>query len=135
MRKGKRVVSGGLPESFLISLVISALVIILLSLASALIANLLDDPTRHLGLFALGTMLISAAVSGICCARIKGDGSVGFAALVALAIVLVMLLINVILSAGKVTAAAFMNYGCYIGVYTLSAFLGKKKDKHRRHGR
>ena len=133
MHKRKRVNSGGVAESFAICLGISTLLIILFSVISAVIAYMLDDPTRLLGLFSLASMLLAGIIGGICCARIKGDGGVRFAALVALAIVLLMLLINVILSEGRVSGAAFMNYGCYMGIYSLSAFLGKKTDKHRKH--
>lgn len=133
MHKGKGILNGGVAEKFLICFAISALVIIILSLISALILGALNDPTKSLGLFSFGAMLLSAAASGICCARINGEGGIGFASLVALAVVLIMLLINVILSAGRVSGAAFMNYGCYFGTFLLSAFAGKKRNGHRRH--
>ena len=133
MHKRKRINSGGVAESFAICFGISTLLIILFSVISAVIAYMLDDPTEHIGLFSLASMILAGVVGGISCARIKGDGGVRFAALVALAIVLLMLLINVILSEGRVSGAAFMNYGCYMGIYSLSAFLGKKTYKHRKH--
>ncbi len=135
MHKRKGTLTGGVAETFLLCFAISVLLIILLSLASALIVGALDDPTKYLGVFSLGAMLLSAIAGGVCCARIKGEGGVRFAALVALAIVLVMLLINVIISAGKVSGGAFMNYGCYLGTFALSAFIGKKKEGHRKHRR
>ena len=133
MHKGKRMPSGGVAQSFIICFLISALLIILLSLISAVILGALEDPTGNVGLFSLGAMLLSAIASGVCCVQIKGEDGVRFSALVALAVVLVMLLINVILSQGRVSVGAFMNYGCYLGCFILAAYLGKRKDRHRKH--
>lgn len=134
MFKAKRHVGqDSVAVSFLICFAISALTIILFSVISALILYSLDDPTKNLGAFSLVTMMLSAATSGVISARIKGDGGFQFAILVALAVVLVMLLINVIICAGKVSGGAFMNYGCYLAVAALSAFVGKKGERHRRH--
>ena len=133
MSKGKRTDGGGILQKFLICLAISILVILLLSMLSAIILGTLDDPTSLVGLFSLGCMLISAALSGVVCSRLKGDGGLSFATLVALAMVLVMLLINVILCGGRVSGGAFMNYGCYMGVSALSAFLARKRVSHKRH--
>lgn len=133
MRKGKGSLTGGVAQSFFICFAISVFLIILFSLISALIAGALDDPTKYLGVFSLGAMLLSAMVAGVSCTRIKGEGGVRFASLVALAVVLLMLLINVIICAGKVSGGAFMNYGCYLGTFILSAVLGKKREGHRRH--
>lgn len=133
MSKGKRTVGDGILHKFLVCLAISILVILLLSMISAIILGTLDDPTSLVGLFSLGSMLISAAISGVVCSRLKGDGGLSFATLVALAMVLVMLLINVILCGGRVSGGAFMNYGCYMGVSALSAFLSRKRIGHKRH--
>lgn len=133
MLERKRNMGGGIMTTFLISFAISVLLILLLSLLSALIVGSLEDPTKLLGLFSLGSLLISAAISGVISTRMKGEGGLGFAALVALSVVLIMLLINVIICSGKVSGASFMNYGCYMGVAVLSAFLGKKRDRHRKH--
>lgn len=133
MFKGKRINDGGIMKSFIISFSISFLIILLLSLLSALIAGSLDDPSRAVGLFSLGSLLVSAAASGVISSRIKGEGGLKFAILVALAVVLIMLLINVIVCSGKVSGGSFMNYGCYMGVATLSAFLGRKRERHKRH--
>ena len=108
-------------------------VLLISSVIFAIIANSLDDPTGKLGIFSLLAMLISAAVSGYLCSRIKGEGGVGFAALVALALLLIMLLINVIICSGKISFAAFMNYICYFGVASLSALLGGKGKGHKKH--
>lgn len=133
MYKGKNHTTVGIAGSFVICLLFSALIIILFSLLSALILGQLSDPTASVGIFSLGTMLISAVASGILCIRLKEDGGLKFPALVSLAAVLIMLLINVIISQGKVSGGAFMNYACYLGTYTLSAFLGRRKKRTVRH--
>lgn len=130
----KRSMGGaGTAKLFLICFAISVSLIILLSLISAAIVGSLDDPTESVGIFSLGSMLVSAAISGILSTRIKGEGGLRFATLVALSVVLIMLLINVIISSGRVSGGAFMNYGCYLGVAALSAFLGRKRERHRNH--
>lgn len=133
MLKGKRT-KGSVYQSFLICLILSAAVMVIMAILCALVAGALDDPTKHLALMSLGVMLLSAAVSGVVSSRMQ-NGSITFSALVALALVLIMLLIDVIVCKGKVSLGAFMNYGCYMGVATMSAFLGRKKEKHKRHKR
>ena len=134
MFKGKKSTGRSVAEEMLICLGLSALVIILTSLVGALIASGLKDPTGSLGLISLGAMVVSAIVSGLFSARF-GDGSLRRSALEALAVVLIMLLVGVIISAGRVSGGAFMNYGCYFGIYLLSAYLGRRKHGHRRHRR
>ena len=134
MFKGKKHTGRSVAEELLICLGLSALVIIITSLIGALIASGLKDPTGNLGLISLIAMIISALVSGIFSARF-GDGGLRRSALEALAVVLIMLLICVIMSAGRVSGGAFMNYGCYFGIYILSAYLGRRRQGHRRHKR
>ena len=133
MYKGKNNTTVGMARSFIICFCLSALNIILFSLVSAFFLSKLNDPTTALGIFSLGTMILSAIVSGILCIRIKEDGGLKFPALVSLAVVLIMLLINVIISQGKVSGGAFMNYACYLGSYVLAAFLGRRKKRSGRH--
>lgn len=134
MHKGKRLsLKGNIAMTFLICLAMSALVIILLSLIFALIANMSKDPTGNLGIFSLVSLLLGATISGFASAKIKKESAVGFSALVALALTLVMLLICVIANSGKIPVSAFMNYACYNGVATLSAFIGSRERRHKRH--
>lgn len=125
--------AGGVAESFIICLALSCLIIVLTSLISAAILSGMKDPTKYLNLLSLISMLISALISGICCARIAKEGELRFASLVALAVVLIMLLINVIATSGRVSGGAFMNYGCYLGVYILAAAVGKRRGHHTKH--
>ena len=133
MHKAKGSFLDSVAGGFILCFAISILLIVLFSLLSALILDGLKDPTKNIGMFSLGAMVLSAMLSGILCSRIKSEGGLRFASLVGLAVVLIMLLINVIISSGRVSLAAFMNYGCYLGAYILSAYLGRKRDGHHKH--
>jgi hypothetical protein len=124
---------GGMAKAFLTCVAICMGIILILSVIGALIAIGLDDPTGSLPMLSLGVIIISAIAGGVCCSRIKGDGGVGFASLVALSIVLIALIINVIACAGKVSPASFMNYLCYFGAASLSAYIGRRKRGQKRH--
>ena len=134
MFKGKRFsIKGNWVIEFLICLGISALAIIGLSFAFALVANGLEDSTGNLGLFSLAALLLGAAIGGFASAKIKKEGALVFSALVAVAIVLIMLIICLI--AGGNLGGALMNYGCYMGVAVFSAFIGARERKRRHHKR
>ena len=124
---------GGIAKSFLICVGICVGIALLLSVIGALIAIGLEDPTENLSLISLAVIILSAIAGGVCCSRIKGDGGVGFASLVALSIVLIALIINVILCEGRVSLQSLMNYLCYFGVASLSAYIGRKKRGRQRH--
>ena len=133
MHKAKGSLTDGVAKGFIVCFAISILLIVLFSLLSALILDGLKDPTKNIGMFSLGAMILSAMLSGVLCARIKAESGLRFASLVGLAVVLLMLLINVIISSGRVSLSAFMNYGCYLGAYILSAYLGRKREGHHKH--
>ena len=136
MLKGKKYIkTDGGAVKFLVCFGFSIAAILVCSFITSLIAGGSKDPTGMIGIFSLAAMLISAAAGGVFSSRIRGEGGTVYAALVALAVVLVMLLIAVILCGGRVSAGAFMNYGCYLGVSALSAFLGKRRATHRVHRR
>lgn len=117
---------------FFISYAMAISVIILLSLISSLVMLSIDNPTGNLGIFSLCIMLLSALIGGFITAKITDEGNLRFCVLTALGVLLTMLLANVIISSGKVTAGAFMNYGCYFGVFMLSSFFALKAPKRRK---
>lgn len=133
MLKTKRGKDGGIFRDFIFCFGFSALTIVVLPLVSAVIANALDDPTAFLGIFSLVTMILAAIASGIFSVKFRRESTVGYSALVALSVVLIMLLLNVILSGGKISPAAFMNYSCYIGANALGAMITKHAGGRRRH--
>ena len=113
---------------------ISLLCVGVISLIFALAANLSADPTGKIGIFSLIALLISAFLAGFVNAAMNRERGSGFFALIALAAVAVMMIACLIMTGGKIGAGAFMNYGCYLGVYMLSALLAKK-SKSKRHRR
>lgn len=135
LKMKKYIKADGSATKFLICFGFSSATILASSLIMALIAGASEDPTGKVGIYSLVAMLVSAVLGGIFSSRMRGEGGVLYALLVALAIVLVMLLIAVIVGSGKVSGGAFMNYGCYLGTSTLAAVLGKKRVTHRVHRR
>ena len=118
LKKRKANTKLGVAGVFLLCLMASAISILIFSLLTSLIANSLNDPTKYIGIFSLIAMLLSSAAAGITCSHIYKEGGMLIPSLTSLSMVLIMLLINVILSGGKVSAGAFMNYACYFGVQT-----------------
>lgn len=115
---------------------ISLLCVGIISLIFALAANLSADPTGKIGIFSLIALLISAALAGFVNGAMNRERGVGFFALGALAVVAVMMIACLIMTGGKIGTGAFMNYGCYLGVYMLSTLLAKKRrTKARRRFR
>ena len=133
MLKRKGLLSNNLGR-FFISLGFSTLMIVVLSFVFALVAGKLTDPTKNLAIFSFAALLISAAAGGIFSARIS-EGKLSFSLLSSAAVLLIMLIVCIIANGGKIPASAFMNYGCYMGVYLLSSLLGKGSGKRRRHRR
>ncbi len=134
MLKGKRSFLWGKGVgNYLICLGFSALIIILTSLIFSLIANSSSDPTKNLGIFSLATLLISAILGGFFTSKLGRGESIGYSLLVALSVVLIMLISCIILGKGKISGSAFMNYGCYLGVYAMASLLGKRGGRRRRH--
>lgn len=117
---------------FFICLFFSVLMILLTSLIFAAIANSSNDPTKNLGIFSFAALLISAFAGGLFSAKVSKKDGVGYSLLVAMSVTLLMLLICIVAEKGKLSGGAFMNYGCYIGVFALSSLLGKSSGKRRR---
>ena len=133
MYKSKSV--GDTVRIYAISFAMAILTVILLSLISTLILTCTDNPTANIGIFSLVVMLISSFISGFATAKIYEEGGLSFCALVALGVVLLMLLSGVIFTKGQVGGGAFMNYGCYFGVFMISSFIAVRMPKRRKRHR
>ena len=121
---------------FALSLCVCIVSVIGVSFVFALVANSSENSTENIPLFALISLVVSAMISGCVISRIRGAGGVKFSALVSLAFVLILLLISVIVNKGSISPSAFMNYASFLGVTTLAAYLGRKKEgKRRKHRR
>lgn len=122
--------SNNIAFTFFICFGFSILAIILLSLLSAAIANISNNPTYILGPLSLGTLIVSGIGSGLFSSKIKKKGNPFFASLVALATIILMLIICVIIN-GKIPPAALLNYFCYIGIATITSLLSLREKTHR----
>ena len=118
---------------FLLSLGISIASLLLCAFIMALICYSGKDPARSAGVFSLVALVLSAMTSGVVTTRIKGDGGAKFAGLSSLALMLLLFFVALIIEKGSVHPSAFMNYGCFVGVAILSAIIGRKREKRRRH--
>lgn len=136
MLKVKHIIKGkSFRWSFLICLIFSLAIIPLSSLLAAFAVNMTDDPTANIALSSLMAMIISAIVSGIFTSLYKKDCSVGYAASVALCSTVIIMIIGIIINRGRLSASAFMNYGCYLGITCISAYLIKQKNRRKRRKR
>ncbi len=120
---------------FIVCLGVSLAALPISSLLAAFAVNMTEDPTANIGICSLLAMIISAAISGIFTAIYKKDSTVGYASLVALCVAIIMLIIGIVVNKGRLSASAFMNYGCYIGVAGICAYLSKHKNGRRRRRR
>lgn len=133
MLKTKRSTERGIFGYFALCFGVSILIFILLSIICAAILLSLDDPTAFIGVSSLVVLILSALISGIVSVFLWRDATIGRSALTATLCVLIMLLINVIISSGKISLGAIMNYVCYIGSYLLGALITKHLGGRRRH--
>lgn len=120
---------------FVFSLLFSTLIIILLTLIFACVANSSSNPSGNLGIYSLISMLLSAAVGGYATGRINKSRGIALSLLTAGSVISVMILVCLISSGGKIPIGAFMNYGCYFGVFALSDLLARRASgkRHKRH--
>ena len=118
---------------FFIEIALSIVIILASSLIMAIVAHGSKNSTASLELYALLALLISAAVSGFFISRLRSDGGVKSALLVALAVIFIMIGGAMIIFKGKITPASLMNYLSYLGVCLIFSYLGRKKEK--RHTR
>ena len=120
-------------RGLLISALFSVLVILSLSMIAALICNAVKADSGLVRLYSLGALVLSAFVSGFVNSKRVG---VSYSLFSGLLVSLIMLMVGIIISSGKLSAGAFMNYGCFFLVSIAGAYLGKipssKKRRRRR---
>ena len=122
--------------SFMRCVIISALLLPICALVAAIVANALKDPTSSIGILSLGSILLSAAISGAVCTRTCGADGVKISALTALFITLIMMLMGFISGGGKLPFGALMNYVCYLLTFTFCAVVFRKREgtsRRRKH--
>ena len=130
--KFNRIRCCGAHIGFIPCLGLSLLLVPAFALIGAALASASNDPTAKVGLYSLLSLLLAAAVCGFIVSRLSAESGIKIALLCALAVVMIMLLISVIVTGGAPSASALLNYGCYLGVYALTAILGKRRGGKRR---
>lgn len=134
MQKGKRSTNYQTPRTLLFTVLFSAVFTVLVSFIFALAASASEDSTSRLGIYSLLALVVSGVGGGIFTSRLSGFK---MAVLTALSIVLLMLICALIISGGRIPVGAFMNYGCYFGVFAIVGYLARKREgrrRRRRHG-
>ncbi len=112
--------------SGLISVGISAAVLVMCALLASALTYASKDPSGVIGAYSLAALLLGAVISGAVTSR---KGGVAHSALVTLAFAAVIMLWGLIASAGKLPGSCLMNCGCYLGVGVGSAFLFRKRER------
>ena len=119
-------------RGLLLSSAFIILVIVTLSFIAAIICNITQCRSDGIKIYALGVLIASALISGFVNSKRGGVKEALFASLF---ISLIMLLLGIILSGGKIAASAFMNYGCFLLISVAGSYLGRRRDSKPRHKR
>jgi hypothetical protein len=96
------------------------------------ISMLTDDAAAKIPLFAILTLVVSAAVSGAVSTRTVSDGRLSLALLSALLAALIFMLIGTIIGKGHLPLSVFLNFTIFVGVFGLSSYLFKKRDSGKK---
>lgn len=96
------------------------------------ISMLTDDAVAKIPLFAILTLVVSAAVGGAVSTRTVSDGRLSLSLLSDLLAALIFMLIGTIIGKGHLPLSVFLNFAIFVGVFGLSAYIFKKRDGIRR---
>jgi putative membrane protein (TIGR04086 family) len=96
------------------------------------ISMLTDDAAAKIPLFAILTLVVSAAVGGAVSTRTVSDGRLSLSLLSALLAALIFMLIGTIIGKGHLPLSVFLNFAIFVGVFGLSSYLFKKRDGGRK---
>ena len=109
--------------------------ILIFTLVFSSVALLFEDVSAVIPGFAIATVVVSAIVGGAVVTRTIGEGRLSLALLSSLMASLIFMLVGVIIG-GKLPFSVFMNFIIFVGAFTLSAYLLRKREKfgggHRR---
>lgn len=98
----------------------------------ALISSFTKDPTSLTAGLSLATLLISGSISGFVISRANGEGGALVGISAAVIIVALLIIIGLVMSAGRLRLGVFINLIAYLSVAVFSSVLGKKRIKRRR---
>ena len=109
---------------------------LIFTLVFSSVALLFEDVSAVIPGFAIATVVVSAIVGGAVVTRTIGEGKLSLALLSSLMASLIFMLIGVIIGGGKLPFSVFLNFIIFVGAFTLSAYLLRKREKfgggHRR---
>lgn len=130
-RKNKTEGVSGLRALFLGAL-LSCIVYLSVSLIAGLLTCQAADPTSLTGPVSLASLMISGIISSLLITRLPEGGGILTAVLSALLFVLVLLVIGLAMTGGKLPIRCPINYLCYLALCTLTAYALSKIPERRR---
>ena len=134
MKKHKRTAGAlGTVGSFSFGVLISFGALILFALIASIFLSGAKSPTKNLGAVSLAVFIAGAFLSGFVNSKRDKDNGVLFSVITSVAAALILLIVSLISSGGRVGGMHFMNCVCYMLMASFGAFVGKKRK--RRHKR
>lgn len=131
MRHSIRKKEWTLLRTVIFGVILSPLVIFALSFIAALILSATKDPLAYFGIAGLVTLLLSSVVSATIITRVKGEGGMPAALISAAIVSLVLIVVGLIASAGKLSGGVVINCLSYIGASCVASFLFRSRGKKR----
>ena len=91
-------------------------------------ALLFEDASAKISAFAMATVVASAIVGGAVVSRTVGEDKISMALLSSLLAALILMLIGVMIKGGSLPFSVFLNFIIFVGAFTLSAYLFRKRE-------
>ena len=100
------------------------------------VALLFEDVSAMIPRFAIITVVVSAIMGGGIATRTVAEGKISMSILSSLLASLIFMLVGTIIGGGALPFSVFLNFIIFVGAFTLSAYLLRKREKfgggHRR---
>ena len=135
MKKRKNSHSGSRARALAVGALVHGLLFVIAMLIGSAIIFLQSDPTSVLDIGALIAFISGGALSGFLVSKKHAEGGLALSSASALIFTLVLVIISIIASGGKVAPRALMNYACYLPTAVLFAFIAARKPKPKRRRR
>ena len=129
--RGERAQRSG-ARALIFGIILCVAVFFLAAFIGAVILSRTENPTGHVGVCGMAVLFTTAAVCGFATSRYKGEGGVMPAMLASLFFVLVLLMVGLIGSSGKLPLVNVINLIAFMIISALGALLGRKRERKRR---
>jgi hypothetical protein len=93
------------------------------------VAMLFEDVAAKIPTFAIITIIVSAIVGGAVVSRTVSEGKTSLSLLSSLMAALIFMLIGAIIGGGALPFSVFLNFIIFVGTFTLSAYLTRKRER------